>query len=64
MARGGVRKVFEDNGIVIDYSVRGFYEDLPKEDIVTYLLNRIKKIPSYLRQIPVLMTLAIKYYIR
>lgn len=62
--QGGVTKVFEDNGIVIDYSVRGFYENLPKEDIVTYLRNRIKKVPSYLRQIPVLMKLAVKYYIR
>lgn len=56
-----VCQIFSENGITVDYSIRGFYEDMPKENRVDYVMTRIPKIPSYLRQIPVLTRLALSY---
>lgn len=58
----GVVEVFRENGIEMDFSIRGFYEDMKPPTCFQYLMQRIRKIPGYLRQIPILIRLIIKYY--
>ena len=58
----GVVEVFSDNGIEMDFSIRGFYEDMQPPTRFKCLMQKVHKIPGYIRQIPILICLIFKYY--